>query len=359
MSGERAWIGYGWALTAVAASTFAALAMRPRFDLANIAMIYLLPVVFIALRFSRGPAIATSILCVAAFDFLFVPPVGTFTVHDIQHLLTFAIMLAVGLVISRLVERVRRQAKEQAALELRAESERIRSALLASISHDLRTPLAIMSGAASTLAEKGESLNVEERGALANSVFRQARDMSAHMANVLQMTRFETGDIRVERDWGSIGEIAGAVLDRLKERLSEHRLIVELPDDLPLVRVNATLIEQGLGNLLENAAKYTPPGTLVRLRAERRDSEVVVSVEDFGAGLADGEFERVFQKFHRGAIEGTRGGMGLGLAICRAIVRLHGGRVWGECVPGGGAAFRFALPLEPAPALPAESLAAA
>src|ERR1041385_4583379 len=135
--------GYAWALAAVAACTAAGMAMRGRFDLVNIAMVYLLAVVVIAWRYSRGPTILTTILGVAAFDFLFVPPQGTFTVDDVQYLLTFAIMLAVGLIISALRESVRRQAGATAKLELRAETERLRSALLASISHDLRTPLAV------------------------------------------------------------------------------------------------------------------------------------------------------------------------------------------------------------------------
>src|SRR6188472_2879171 len=141
--------GYAWALAATAACTAAGLAMRGRFDLVNIAMVYLLAVVIIALRYSRGPAIAAAVLCVAAFDFLFVPPAGAFTVHDAQYLLTFAIMLAVGLVIAGLKDSLRKQAEARARLALDAETERMRSALLASISHDLRTPLAIMTGASS------------------------------------------------------------------------------------------------------------------------------------------------------------------------------------------------------------------
>jgi len=131
--------------------------------------------------------------------------------------------------------------------------------------------------------------------------------------------------------------------------------MVDFPEDLPLVRVDATLIEQAIGNLLENAAQHTPPGTLVRLRAQQREGQMVVSVEDFGPGLPQSEVERVFAKFHHGAAESTAGGVGLGLAICRAIVRLHGGRAWAEQLPGGGSAFRFTLPLEAAPAVPQEA----
>jgi two-component system, OmpR family, sensor histidine kinase KdpD len=172
---------------------------------------------------------------------------------------------------------------------------------------------------------------------------------------VLQMTRLETGAIDVQRDWVALSEIVESVLARLAERMASHRVIVELPDDLPLVRVDATLIEQALGNLLENCARHTPPDTVVRVRATQRADDVVVAVEDYSGGLRDADFKRLFAKFHHGAIEGGGTGVGLGLAICRAIVRLHGGNAWAERVPGGGTAFRFTLPLEAAPAVPAEA----
>ena len=349
------WTGYAWAVVATLACTAAGLAMRSRFDLVNIAMVYLLAVVVVALRYSRGPAICASVLAIAAFDVLFVPPRGAFSVEDAQYLLTFAIMLAVALVISRLTESVRAQARAHAHAEAQAETERLRSTLLASISHDLRTPLAVMCGASSSLAERGERMTPQERTALARSVYEQAREMSEQVAKLLQMTRLEAGGITLERDWGSLAEIAGSVLARLRERLAAHRVLLELPEDLPLVRVDAALIDQALANLLENAARHTPPGTLVRLRARREVRELVVSVEDHGPGLPAGDRERIFAKFEHGAVEASGGGVGLGLAICRAIVRLHGGRVWAESLPGGGSAFRFTLPLEEPPAVPAET----
>lgn len=345
------WSGYAWALGATAVATAAGLVMAPRFDLVNVAMVYLLAVVVIALRHSRGAAVLASVLCVATFDFLFVPPIGTFTVDDAQYLVTFAIMLGVALVISGLTRATREQARRRAAFEMRAETEHIRSVLLASISHDLRTPLAVMEGASSSLAERGESMPPAEREALARGIYAQAHEMSEHVAKVLQMTRLESGAVEVARDWASIGEIAGVVLRRSSERLADHRVVVEIPGDLPLVRVDAGLIAQVLANLLENAARHTPKGTVVRLKAAARGGELEVCVEDYAGGLAPEDVERVFEKFHRGSIEGSTGGMGLGLAICRAIVRLHGGRTWAEAVPAGGTAFRFTLPLEPMPPL--------
>jgi two-component system sensor histidine kinase KdpD len=356
MSPGARWSGYLWAVAAVAACTAAGFAMAPRFDLVNIAMVYLLAVVYVAVRYSRGAAVATSALAIAAFDFFFVPPQGTFTVDDVQYLLTFAIMLAVALVISHLTGNVRRQAQAQAALTVEAETERIRSTLLASISHDLRTPLAVMTGASSSLVERGERLAADERQALARSVFEQSRELSERVAKVLQMTRLEAGTIAIERDWASIAEIVGSALRRLRERLAAHRVMVELRDDLPLVKVDAALVEQALDNLLENAARHTPAGTVVRVRAKREGRELVVSVEDLGGGLPEGDVERVFAKFSHGAIGGAAGGIGLGLAISRAIVRLHGGRTWAERLAGGGTAFRFALPVEEAPAMPDEAV---
>ncbi|HJT60730.1 MAG TPA: DUF4118 domain-containing protein [Burkholderiales bacterium] len=347
------WRGYAYALGATAACTLAGLALGTWLELVNIAMVYLLGVVLVALYGGRGAVVAASILNIAAYNFFFVPPRGTFHVDDPQYLVTFVMMLAVGLIVSWLTETVRARAQAQADLAIQAETERIRNALLSSISHDLRTPLAVISGASSSLAEGGERLAAPERAALAQSIFRESQEMSELIAKVLQMTRLESGGLTLERDWCSIGEIGACVLRRLKPRLADHLVMVDLPADLPLARVDGALIEQALANLLENAARHTPPRTLIRLRAHVDGAEMVVSVEDFGPGLPEGSLERLFDKFH----PGRRGGVGLGLAICRAIVALHGGRIWAERLPGVGTAFRFSLALETPPEMPAEALA--
>jgi two-component system sensor histidine kinase KdpD len=265
------------------------------------------------------------------------------------HLLeTFAGQLALALERSRLAEQA-----QQASIA--AETEGLRNALLASISHDLRTPLAVIAGASSSLAEKGDRMSAEERRALASSIYEQSGEMSKLVINVLEMTRLEAGGIALDRDWHAVGEIAGSVLHRMRERLARHVVQIELPSEVPLVRVDATLVEQVFANLLENAAKFTPPGTTVTLRAAVRVSELEMSVEDNGPGLPPGDPDRLFAKFHRGRTEDAIGGAGLGLAICRAIVHLHGGRIWAERRPEGGTAFRFTLPVEQAPSVPAET----
>ena len=169
------------------------------------------------------------------------------------------------------------------------------------------------------------------------------------------MTRLEGGTIALQRDWHSLADIAATVSRPQRERFPAHPLKINVSPDLPLLRVDASLIEQVLVNLLENAAKYTPHGTRVGVSAERQGDHMVVSVEDAGPGLPPGDLEQLFAKFHRGAAEGSVGGVGLGLPICRAIVTLHGGKIWAERRPMGGSAFRFTLPLEEAPAVPAEA----
>ena len=346
--------GYAWALVATVACTAAGFAMRPRFDLVNVAMVYLLAVILVSLRCSRGPAIATAALSVLAFDVLFVPPEGTVVIEDVQYLLTFAIMIGVAVVITGLKENLQREAQAQARLAVEAETEHLRATLLASISHDLRTPLAVMSGASSSLALRGEQLPAGERQALAQSIFAHSRELSEHVAKILDMTRLESGALELDRDWASVDEIVASVLRRHEPRLANNMVMVELPADLPLVRVDAVLIEQALGNLVENAASHTPAGTVVRVRASAGHDELVLTVEDYGGGIAPGDVERVFAKFTHGTAQGA-GGVGLGLAICRAIVRLHGGRAWAEAVPEGGTAFHISLPLEPVPSMPPEA----
>lgn len=350
--------GYAWAAAAVLACTLAGFALHPRVDPINVAMVYLLGVVLVALRFSLGPAVACALGSVLCLDLFFVPPFGTLKVDDVQYLLTFVIMVAVAVIVARLVDGVRRESVARQALEIEAESERLRSTLLASISHDLRTPLAVMAGASSSLAASGEKLPATERAALTTSIYRQATQMSERVAKILQMTRLETGAIELDRDWNSLAEIVATALDMQGDHLARRRVIVELDADLPLVRVDASLLVQVFANLLDNAARHTPHDTIVRVRARRDGDAIVATVEDYGDGLADADVERVFAKFHRGTSvvpDGGEGrGMGLGLPICRAIVALHGGRTWAQRVPGGGAAFHFSLPLEPVPYVPAE-----
>jgi two-component system sensor histidine kinase KdpD len=230
-----------------------------------------------------------------------------------------------------------------------AETESLRNTLLASISHDLRTPLAVIAGASSTLAERGDNLDEAARGSLARSIETKAREMSELVSNVLDLMRFESGQILLRRDWETLDDLIGSALGRIEERLQDHPVQVAIPGDLPALYVDADLVVQTFVNLLDNVVKYTPGGTPVRIAAQPDDDFILVTVDDEGPGLPATQRDRLFDKFQRGQDEGTVGGAGLGLAICRAIVRAHGGDIAAGDRPGGGARLQFTLPTrEPA-----------
>jgi two-component system sensor histidine kinase KdpD len=492
------WPAYGFAVIAVTLCTLAAQLLTARLALANIIMVYLLGVLVVALRAGRGPAALSSVLSVAAFDFFFVPPRFTFAVGDTQYVLTFAVMLAVALVISNLAARVRDQAEASRARErrtaalyevsracagasetyevvriagrrlaevfesqvaiflphrdgtlapaladdaplardpkersvaqwtfdhaekaglgtatlpgssavylplvvsrgavgvigvkpgggspldserlhlleafanqialavertnlaaeaqtarLQVETERMRSALLASVSHDLRTPLAAIAGASSTLLRGGDDLPAEARQELLESVNDEAARLNRFIANLLDMTRLEAGTVTVRKEWQPVEEVIGAAIGQLEDRLAGREVRTQIPDLLPLVPLDTTLIGQALANLVENVLKYTPSGSPIDIGARVEGDGVVIEVADRGPGLAAGEELRVFEKFYRLPSGTGQPGAGLGLAICKAIAATHGGTITATNRPGGGAVFSLWLPLGgPAP----------
>ena len=508
-SGKKRASGYAWALATSTICTAICWVIKAWFDLPNLIMLYLLGASLIAARFGRGPAVVSAVLNVAAFDFFFVPPFFTFAVSDTQYLVTFAVMLAVTLIIGNLTASVRLQARVaghrerrtaslyamsrelagargaenlakiavrhtsevfdgqvvvllpdaagriahprgaslpgslrgadlsvaqwvfdhaqnaglgtdtlpgsdaiylplksaapapaetgakksatappalgvlallpanprrvllpeqlhlletfagQIALALErvhladqahqaaihAENERMRNSLLSAISHDLRTPLAVIAGSASTLVEGAAALPESKRKEMAQAIYDQARQMTQQVNNILDMTRFQIGAPQLNRQWQPLEEIVGAVLNRMQAGLQGRKVALDLPEDLPLVLVDGALIAQVLSNLLENAVKYTPSGSPIEIDAWAAGDEITVSVVDRGPGIKPGDEERVFEKFHRGEPEGAVGGAGLGLTICRAIVEAHGGRIWAENRFVGGTMFCFTLPL--------------
>jgi two-component system sensor histidine kinase KdpD len=484
-------LNYLWAAIGCALVTLLSMPLAAHFDRSNIVAIYILTVVLVAMRFGRGPAALAAILCVSAFDFFFVPPRFSFAVSDVQYLLTFSIMLAVGLITGQLTAGLRAQARiashreeraaalyelardlsgamqveqvvrisdesiertfhagaalllpdaagqitvasERAATPLavdlgiaqwafdkghaagvgtdtlpgsevlyiplrapvqargvlalrakhrrllkipeqrqlldtfaaliaialervhyvgiaqeavvRMESERLRNSLLAALSHDLRTPLTVLVGLAESLSMTKPPLSAAQ-SETAEAIQDEARRMSTLVGNLLDMARIESGKVKLDLQWQPLEEVVGAALDAARNVLKQHRVEVKLSRDLPLVRFDAVLIERVLVNLLENAAKYTPPGSQVILAAEVDADRLRVSVSDNGPGLPAGREEALFQKFTRGTRESATPGVGLGLAICRALVESHGGTIVGVNRPSGGATFSFTLPL--------------
>lgn len=500
---------YAFAVVWCAGATVLSMLARPWFDLVNIAMLFLAGVVGVALRHGRGPAALASVLAVAAFDFFFVPPRMSFAVSDVQYLLTFFVLLTVGLVIGQLTAGLREQAQvavrretdartlyelarelsaalttdqvveigsrfmraafeahvtfflvsEQGrllpmaggppgeagdktdkgeaidtvlaqwvfdhgqpagtgthtlpgstvlylplkapmqtrgvlAVEPRAwhalaepglrrqadvfatliaigierlhyvevaqralvsiESERLRSSLLAAVSHDLRTPLTGLIGMAETLQRATPPL-AGDVAETVDAMRGQALRMRTMVVNLLDMARLQQHDVALQRGWQSLEELVGAALASMREALKAHRVQVADLSALPLVECDGVLMERVLCNLLENAAKYTEPGTVVRIRGELLDDEVRLIVEDEGHGVAPGQERHIFEKFTRGQRESATAGVGLGLAVCDAIMQAHGGRIWVESA-GPGARFTLALPRGNPPAVEPEPL---
>lgn len=485
---------YGLAIAACTATAGLTHLLVPYFDQANIVMVFLLSVVGVAVWLGRGPSVLAAIVNVAAFDFFFVAPRLSFAVSDVQYLLTFAIMLIVGLVTGQLTAGLRFQASvathrearsralfeaardlsnmltnEQAidvarnviAREFRAqvaiyvldlkdrlqppatdaggldfgtaqwtldhnqaaglgtdtlagsawlylplkatmrsrgvlavqpreprfllipeqrqqletfaaltamalervhyievaqsatvqmESERLRNSLLAALSHDLRTPLAALVGTAEMLAASQPRLSTQQLE-LTESLSEKSQRMAEMVTNLLDMARIQSGEVRLRLDWQSMEEIIGGAVKHAHGALGQRSISVHIDPGVSLVECDAVLIERVLANLLENAGKYTPVRTPVEILVRAADDELLVSVRDHGPGVSKGQEEVIFEKFTRGNAESATPGVGLGLAICRAIVEAHRGQLWLEPTQPQGATFTFSLPLGTPPSI--------
>jgi two-component system, OmpR family, sensor histidine kinase KdpD len=266
-------------------------------------------------------------------------PTGALPTEQLNLLDAFAAQLALSLQRARLAEAAE-------AARISAERALLRNTLLASISHDLRTPLSAIAGAGSLIAQPEYALNSDRRATLGHLIERKARDMSQLLTNVLELMQMEFGNATLRADWHAIDDLVALALRTHEARLAQWRTVVNLPADLPLILVEATLIVQILSNLLENAAKYTPSGTTITISAAVGEKNISLVVADDGPGLPPGDPERLFEKFQRGRSESNIVGVGLGLAICRAAARLHGGDIHAVNNVGGGARFEITLPLE-------------
>jgi two-component system sensor histidine kinase KdpD len=486
-------LGYAAGVVVVSASTATAWFVFGQRQLADVVMVFLLGVVIVSMRFGYGPSLLAAVLSVVSFEFFFIPPLFSFAVSDLRHIVTFAVMFTVAFVVSHLTKRIRDQAdaarrreshtaslyalsreightdSREALLEsaarhlrdvfhakvaiflpvrgdeieavladeefmrapqgpenaaawawrherptgagtdllpsaaaffvplkgsrgrvgvlgllplaaererdaeevqlletfagligsalertalleearqatLRAETEQLRNALLSSVSHDLRTPLAVVTGATSTLLGDRAPTDEAKRRTLIVTAHEEALRLNRLVRNLLDMTRLDAGALKVKKELQPLEEVVGAALYRLDDRLRGRPVGTDIPADLPLVPFDAILIEQVLINLIENSIKHTPAGSPIDVSARVRENEVEIEVADRGSGVDDANRERVFEKFYRGR-EGEGGGVGLGLTICRGIVSAHAGRIWVEDRPDGGASFRFTLPL--------------
>jgi two-component system sensor histidine kinase KdpD len=245
-------------------------------------------------------------------------------------------------------------AKQAQNALMQAEKEALRNTLLSSVSHDLRTPLSAITGAVSTLLQKNAALDSGTRLDLLETIQEEADHLNRIIRNVLDMMKLESGAVTIKKEWQSLEEIVGLVLNRLSDKLKCYSLTTHLPRSLPLILGDAVLLEQVPMNLFENAIKYTPPSYPLELSASVQGKTILVELADRGPGIPSDQLENIFQKFVRGHLHGE--GAGLGLAICRSIITNHGGRIWAENRPGGGAIFLFTLPIEDQPSIPQQEM---
>ena len=328
----------------VAMGTGVALVARGVVAAPDLVMIYVAVIIVVAASFGRAASVLASLLSVGAYDFFFVPPYYTFAVSESRHLITFAMMFIVGLLTSDLVSRVRRHAQQAESATIRARTEEMRSSILSAVSHDLRTPLAAITGAATTLRDQSGDLDPTQRSELISTVCEEAERMERMVRNLLDVTRIEAPGVEVHREWVPVEELTGAALTRLEKLLEGRPVTTNLEPDLPLVPVDPVLIEQVLVNLFENAAKHTPPKCGIDVSARKVPDGVEIVVADRGPGFAPGDEGHLFEKFYRGS-KPRAPGAGLGLAIVRGVIEAHGGHVEAHNREGGGAEFRMVLPI--------------
>jgi two-component system sensor histidine kinase KdpD len=252
--------------------------------------------------------------------------------------------------ITQTLERQHLSAQANSA-RLQAETESMRNALLSAISHDLRTPLTRIITASTTLIENNSDFSSDDQLDVHKVILNEAQRMSELSSKILDMARLSTGEIVLHQDWNAIEEIVGSALNRLQRNLGNRPVRTLLPDHLPLLWIDAVLVEQVFSNLIENAIKYTPSGSPIDISAELLSDSVKINVADYGLGIPEGMEERLFDKFYRFQPESHESGVGIGLTLCRTIIEAHGGSIYATNSQGRGAVFIIKLPCHEPPQL--------
>ena len=299
----------------------------------DVMMVYLLGIVCIATFLGRVECVVASLLSVMAFDFFFVPPAYSFTVTDPHYIVTFAIMFFVGIMISRL-------ARESAIARLEVEKERIRSTLLSAVSHDMRTPLTVMTATAATLAdEAGGNELVRKR---ANKIAAEGAQLNRQIENLLDITRLDSGvALRLQHE--STEELIISALSKMRSLLEPRTIHVAIEPKLGLVFVDAILFEKVIINLLENVATHTNINTEVLINAWQEDDKNIVDIADTGTGIREEDVTCIFQRWRRN--ETCTRGFGLGLSICKMVMEMHNGSIALSERDHYSTCFRLTLPI--------------
>jgi two-component system sensor histidine kinase KdpD len=332
--------GYLGGLAVIGAATGLSVASATILQSSAFLTLFPFAVLVVTARFGVGPAIATAVAGVLAFDYVFVPPAFAFAWPDLKDGLTLLVMIAVAALAGVLAQQLRLQV-ERASRQ--AEAEHLRNSLLSAISHDLRTPLTALVGASTALCE--DRLGPDERNQFVRLVAEEARRLNRFVGRLLELTRLNARRASARRELQAIDEVIGAALCRLERQLEGRSVRTDVPEEVPFAAFDPVLIEQVMINLIENVIRHAGPASPVDIAARLHQDGILVEVADRGGGVRPGDEERVFDKLYRGRGDCGDGGTGLGLTICRAIVAAHDGRIWLENRPAGGAIVRFTLPI--------------
>lgn len=375
---NKNWESYFLAAFAIAVATGSLIPFRQHINSTTVALVFLLVVLSIAILWGSRPALISSVLGMLCFNFFFLPPFYTFTIADPQNWVAltafFITALAVGQLsarakqraeeaetgrgeIKRLYEELREAFERASEAEALRRSERFKSALLDAVTHDLRTPLTSIKASATLLledrdsSEQTDALSSSEQLAMLRVITEEADRLDRFVESIVDLARIEAGDVRLNRNWGSVDEIIEAAVARAEPLMQRHELKVSVEEELPVIRVDARAVAEVVYTLVDNATKYAPPETCITIEADRAPGEMVkISVEDQGPGIPSYLHERVFDKFFRasdGGGPGARasGGIGMGLAIARGIVEAHSGQIWIEDGTNGrGTRVTFTVP---------------
>ncbi len=311
------------------AATTAVIAIVTQFvDLGTIGIIYIVPVLVAALRLGLVPALVAAATGAACSAFFFYPPIFSFQAHDWQNQLDLVLFALVAIVISDLATRLRRHAE---LTEMRTRTDLLRDALIGSVSHELRTPLAAIMGAASVIGQSPAIMGDPRLAELANTVRDEAERLNNDIQNLLDATRISSEGVRPHLEWIDPSDIVNVAVERRRRRFAGRPIEIDVATDLPFVQCDAVLIDQALGQVLDNAAKYSPAGSPIRIEAASEAERVTISVIDKGAGFTAEERQRFSERFHRGERHrATTTGSGLGLWIARAFVTASGGKIDAE-----------------------------
>jgi K+-sensing histidine kinase KdpD len=318
--------------------------------LPHVSVLFLAAVITSAALWGLGPSLLAAVLGVAGGSFFFYTPIYSFHVANPQDFADLTVFVVVAVLTSRLADGVRRQAREIAEARVRVRDEALREALLNSVSHDLQTPLASILGSATVLETLEERAGPQVRRELAATIREEAERLASYIGNVLDLSRIRGGHVSPRLEVVELADIVNGALRRKERPLAGRELRLELPAGLPMLRLDLFLMEHAVANVLDNAAKFSPPGSTVEIRARASQTEVCLEIADSGQGIRAEDLPRVFDAFYRGRQADGRpsAGSGLGLAICRAFVEANGGRVGvtsdGE---GRGARVEIRLPLTP------------